>query len=378
MSFTGMTTDEIITALLNAEDVSALVQTLMPIEAPFLDWLGDSGVSATGIKHEYIEDLMLPHYIIASAAVNSATAATGILVNGLGEALTVGTLIENESAAPELMQVSSIAGPNSILVTRNYDGAGYGSLVAGANLYVRGPAAIEGQDHSGADTARLGSRKANTVGYFNIEIAASGSQFQQKTVGRDTFDDRKAKIQLQAPSMLEKEFLRGKLNAANSLGTTSATRTMKGLRAHLSTINSAIVASSFAANPHLYVGNVWEQAFLQGASNTETWGIVAGRTFFRNLSDLNDTKVQDSQQGEEFKRVVRVYQGAFGRAEIFMARSLPATELLLVSRERCKLVPFRPWEFQLMAKSGDNVKGMLVGEYTGEFHHENAMARLYV
>jgi hypothetical protein len=39
-----------------------------------------------------------------------------------GLALTVGTLLENESAAPEVMQVTSIAGPNSILVSRAYGG----------------------------------------------------------------------------------------------------------------------------------------------------------------------------------------------------------------------------------------------------------------
>jgi hypothetical protein len=31
-----------------------------------------------------------------------------------------------------------------------------------------------------------------------------------------------------------------------------------------------------------------------------------------------------------------------------------------------------------MGKSGDNTKGMVVGEYTLELHHQNAMARLRV
>jgi hypothetical protein len=146
----------------------------------------------------------------------------------------------------------------------------------------------------------------------------------------------------------------------------------------LSTINSAITAASFTANPHLYVGNIWEQAFQQGGSPTETWGIVAGRTFFRDLSNLNDTKVTDSNKSETFQRQIRTYVGPFGSAEIFVSRWLPATELLLVPRERIRPVVLRPWEFREMAVSGDNKKGTLLGEYSVEVHHANAMAKLYV
>jgi hypothetical protein len=375
MPFTGNTTNTFITANLAAEDISAIIRTLMPKETPFLDFLGDSGIRATATKHEYIQDYMAPNYIIASAAVNSATAATGILVNGLGQALTVGTLLENETAA-EIMQVTSIAGPNSILVSRNYGGGGIGSLVAGGQFYVRGYAAIEGREHSGDNTGRLGTRHANTVGYFAIDVAASGSQLAQTVYGNDSYANAKAKLPIDAMHALEKEVLRGVLNSTNSLGTTAQTRTMQGLRSFITTINSTVVASSFSANPHLYLGNVWEETFQQGASPSEQWAIVAGRTFFRNISDLNDTKVQDSNAREVFQRVIRTYSGPFGQAEVFQSRAMPATELLLVPRERIKIVPFRDWAMVPMAKTGDNEKDMLVGEYTIEVHHPNAMARL--
>jgi hypothetical protein len=111
------------------------------------------------------------------------------------------------------------------------------------------------------------------------------------------------------PSDLEKEVIRGKLNASNSLGTTTATRTMKGIRDHLTAVNSTIVAASFSANPHLYIGNVWQSAFNNGASADEEWAIVAGYNWYRDISNLNDTKVYDSNVSEVFKRVITVYQG---------------------------------------------------------------------
>jgi len=381
MAFSGLSTNKLFVPNLIAEDLSPVIATLAPYEAPFLEWLGDSPVFATSTKHEFVQDYLRPRYITNSTAVASATAATVIQVNGLGEALTVGTILENESAAPELMQVSSIfPGGNSIQVTRNYDGTGSGSLAAGGNIYVRWPAAEEGHEHSGAHTARFGTRVANTVGYFNIEIAATGTQLAVTQYGNDTYENSRAKVFKEIPGLLESEVIRGKLNATNSLGTTTATRTMLGIRPQLTAINSTVTAASFAANPHLYVGNIHEQVYQAGAATDETWGIVAGRTFFRNLSDLNDTKVQDTNQSELFKRVIRNYEGPFGRCTLFLSRALPSTELLLVPRERIKVVPLqgRSFFYKEMGDSGDNKKGMVVGEYTVEVHHPSAMGRLSV
>jgi hypothetical protein len=379
MAFSGLSTNRLFTPNLIGEDISEIIRTLAPYEAPFLDWLGDSDAFAMSTKHEYIEDFLRPRYIIASTVVNSATAATAFQVGGeLGLALTVGTLLENEGATPEIMQITSIIGAASILVSRNYDGSGIGSLAPGGQFFVRWPGAEEGHEHSGAHTARLGARKANTVGYFNVEIATTGTQEAVVTLGNDAYEQSRAKVFREVPGLLEAEVIRGVLNATNSLGTTTATRTMKGLRGELTAINSTVTASSFTANPHLYIGNVWEQIYNAGASTSEDWGIVAGKTVFRDISNMNDTKIQDSTRNELFKRVVREYEGPFGQSLVFLSRNIGASELLLVPKQRIKVLPLngRSFSYVEMGKSGDNTKGMVVGEYTVEVHHAGAMARL--
>jgi hypothetical protein len=202
----------------------------------------------------------------------------------------------------------------------------------------------------------------------------------RNTLGGESFALARAKLFRQVPSDLEKEVLRGVLNGTNSLGTATTTRTMKGIRSFITTVNSTVAASSFAANPNLYIGDVWQQAFNNGATETETWGIVAGATFFRNMSLLNNTQVFDSNQSELFKRVIRRYEGPFGACTVFLSRVLPATELLVVPQERIKVVPLtgRNFAYQEMGLSGDNIKGAVVGEYTVEVHHPEAMARLRV
>lgn len=378
MAFSGLSSNKLFTANTVGEDLSEVIRTLAPYEAPFLDWLGDPDTYALSTKHEYVEDFLRPRYITTSTAVASNDGTAGwYRINGLGLALTVGTILENESAAPEIMQIQSIYGADSIYVGRNYNGAGVGSLAVGESLFVRWPAAEEGHEHSGAHAARLGNRKANTVGYFSVEIATTGTQLAINTYGGDTYEQARAKVFREVPGLLETEVLRGVLNATNSLGTATATRTMKGIRSEITAINSTLGTGSFAANPHLYIGNVWEQVFQAGAATTETWGIVAGRTAFKSISNLNDTKVTDSNRTELFKRVVREYNGPFGLATVFLSRALPANEIVLIPRERVRVVPLngRSFSYVEMGRSGDNVKGMVVGEYTVECHHPSAMAR---
>lgn len=384
MAFTGLSAKEGFNASLLQEDVSNLVRMLSPKETPILDWLGDGNFFATQIKHEYIEDYQLPNYIIASTAINSATAATAFQVNGLGLALNYGQLLENESAAPEVMQVNSIFGANSIGVTRNYDGAGVGSLAAGGQLYVRAAVGVEGADHNGNDTRRLGTRSANTVGLFRMELAESATITSANLLGANSWEMRKAKGLTDILHQLEKEVVRGKWNTTNSLGTaTGADRTFRGIRPQLSTVNSTIVSASFVANPHLYIGNLWQQIYNNGAATTDSWGLIAGPTWFKALSDLNDTKVEDSNKSTDFQRVIRRYTGPFGSCELFLSRVLqggPAgsngAELLLVPRERVQVGPLQGRSFSIddMAKTGDNRKALITGEYTLELYHESGMA----
>lgn len=380
MAFTGLSTNDLFTSSTLGEDISRIIGLLTPVESEFLDWLGDPDVFATSTKHEFVEGFLRPTYIITSTGINSATAATGATINGHGAALTVGTLLENETSA-EIMQVTSAVGPNSVLFSRNYDGSGIGSLAVGGRLRVRWPAGVEGADHDGTNAQRNGNRRANTVGLFNVPIAASGTALAiaNNILGGDSYESNRAKIFREVPYRLEEAALTGVLNAANSLASETTTRTMLGLRPQITTVNSQVVVASFAANPALYIGNVWEQVFDQGGSVNEQWALVCGRTTYKDISNLNDTSVMvDNVSSSEFRRVIRQYTGAFGGAQVLLSRALANTDVLLVPRERVKVVPLqgRSFSYLEMGMQGDSRKGMVVGEYTIEAHHTAAMGRI--
>lgn len=379
MAFTGLASDEMFTASNNAEDCSPTIAMLSPTETPFLDWVGFQTLTAKSTLHTFLEEELRPNTVVTAGAMASATANTGVQIDDFGDLLTVGTLLENRGV--EVMRVVSIAGATSILLQRGVDAGGtIGSLVADTTLYVRGAYGLEGAEHPDTDVSRPRRLKTTTIGLFHLPIAISNTQLSITTKGNagDEFEKQKNNRIVEAIRDLEKEILAG--NGVNSTMNASNYRNIRGLRAEVTSINSTVSAASFAADPHLYIGNVMEQAFLANADPNEEWGVVAGTTFYRNISDLNDAKVQDSNQSESFKRVIRNYAGPFGNMTVMLSRNLAATELYCVPRNRVKPVVLQGRSFQIeeMGKTGDSRKALLTGEYGVEIHHAYAMARLRV
>jgi hypothetical protein len=347
MAFSGLSTFDQFTATggsLIAEDVSATIALLSIAETPLLDFLGDSNSMATNVVHEYIEEELRPNYLTNSTAITSDTAASGIRLAAFGDLLTVGTLLENETQA-EVMQVTSVVGPFSVLVSRNYGAAGVGSLAANGRLFVRAPLALEGQDPAG-DVTRARRRKQAYVKFFQLPITISLTQLAVSglSVGDEYERQKMARIK-ESLRDLEKEVIRG-IVSGNSIGSESVFRSFNGLRAQVGSINSLLGVGSLQAAPHTYIGNAWKAAFDNGLRETENVALVCGPSAYKAVSDLNDTKVQDSNKSTVFQRRIRTYAGPFGTAEVILSPWMPDLSILGITKERVKVVPLNKRAFQ--------------------------------
>jgi hypothetical protein len=380
MPFSGLSTFDQFTASggsLIEEDVSPTIKLLSIREAPLLDWLGDGDFMAKNVVHEFVEEELRPNYLTTAGAINSATAATGINLVGLGDTLTVGTLLENESEAPEIMQVTSVVGPASVLVSRNFASAGIGSLVSGGRLFVRAPLALEGQDAVG-DVTRARRRKQTYLKFFQVPITVSLTQAAVKGIGiEDEYEHQKMLRLAEAVRDLEKEVIRGRASG-NSIGSESVYRSFNGLRASIGSINSTVTAASFTANPHLYIGNVWKAAYDAGMRSNETVALVCGAGAYQDISNLNDTKVQDSNTHTLFQRQIRQYAGPFGNAAVLLSPWMPDRGVLGITKERVKVGPLQGRSFRHipLAMTGSARKGAVEGEYTVEIHHSQALFQI--
>lgn len=377
MAFTGKASYDNIALV--GEDVSDLVALLAPTETPFLNLLSAAG-PATSTWHQWTEELIGPSTIIASAAVNSATAATGILINATGTYLQAGMLLQLESGAPgvgnEVVQITSAVGANSILVARNKGGV-VSSLAAGGTITVLGTAALEGDDVL-VDVTRKTTRGANATQIFKKDIIISGTDMAMSYAPNagDMFNHQAGLRLRENLRDLEKTIFRGVL--ISSVGTSAITRTMQGLESKLTGINSTIVAASFTANPVLYINDVWQRCWDAGARDIDV--LVAGATWKRDISGTNASVLSVEQADTTVQRKVEYFQGDFGAARVVLSPWIHPSSFFLVSSGRVRPVPLQGRSFQIerTAKVGDAVKGMVVGEYTVEIHQAQAMAQAHI
>ncbi len=364
------------------EDVSPLVHNYSPFDTPFLDLLPPALQAGASIDHWWVEEALGPDTLINSTAVNSATAATGIQINGFGNQLQVGMVLEMQSDAAgvdnELLQITSVPGPNSILVSRAFDSTLNNSLAPGGTLTVVSTAELEGSETTG-DVNRPRTRRHNFMQIFKKPIKITGTDravsYNPGGLG-DEFDHQAVLRTRELMRDVEKAVFRGRLSG-NSIGSETAYRTMGGLREFITNINSVIVATSFATDPLLYTNNMMQSAWNAGRRNLDI--IVAGSTWKRNLSAIA-TAVRPVQQDQGDTRIVQFkdyIETDFGTCRLVLSPWLNATEMFGVCSEDIRIVPLQGRSFARvdLAKTGDSDKAHVIGEYTMEIHHPDKMFR---
>lgn len=356
------------------EDVSEIMLLISARETPFLDLLTAPDAAATNVYHQWSEELLGPDRITASTAINSATALSPIQVNGFGNQLQVGMILETEpaSGASELTQIASIVGANSIVLTRGFGGTAVNSMNPGASLFVVSTAEQEGSETSG-DVHRPRVRRANYTQIFKKPITISGTDQSVVTapgVGSE-FDHQTTLRAMELARDLEKAVFRSV--AANTIGADDVYRTMDGLRAQLTAINSTITTNSFAADPITYVNNLMQEAWNVGTRDLNV--LAMGGTWKKHLSNTNAAKLQVTQDERGIERLVEFVTTDFGQLRVLLTPWLPDEHMMGVSTQRIRVVPLRGRSFQreILAKTGDNFKGHIIGEYTVETHHPNKM-----
>ena len=355
-----------------AEDVSDIIGMISPDETPLLDVLGDAPRPAQNVYHEWLEDELSPNTIVSSSLVLPAGTALGVHVAGgaIAGYIQTGALLKNKRTG-EYMQVAG-TNTNSITVTRAFGGTSAATILAGDEVFVISDAALEGADVS-VDTSRPRTRQNNYTQIFKKDVIVSGTVQAVNMLGNisDEFDYQRSKKVREAIRDLEKATIQGKLSG-NSLGSSSAYRTMRGIWDFITT-NSTSTAT---LSPDV-LDTVIQGAWDQGATDLDV--IVCDASWKRVIDAFNETRVEVTQESEFYKRRISLYEGTFGTHRVVLSRWMPATSLMVLSSERCHVVPLqgRSFTFEQVSRTGDSEKGMVLGEYTTEVMNEEGLAKAY-
>lgn len=83
---------------------------------------------------------------------------------------------------------------------------------------------------------------------------------------------------------------------------------------------------------------------------------------------------RDINNGRQVVNAVDLYVSPFGEVKIYLNRFLAAGDTLIFDPEMWKQCTLRPWARETLAKDGDNMKMMIVGEYSLKHKNQKASA----
>jgi hypothetical protein len=365
LAFNGLATYDAFSAI--GEDVSDLVAFLAPYETPLLDALGTSDYSAANVKHEWLEDSLNPSTDVVSTAVASTTAQTGMNV-AHSTYFRLGDIVQVEA---EVMMVSSVFAANTIGVTRGYGGTGAAAHTAGAAVSIIGNAALEGED-TDEDRSTVPARKANYCQIFKAGIKVSGTAQAVGWLGSaNRLADAKVARLRELLRDLEKTILLGRTDVA-TIGSDSARRSMAGIVGSLAT--NVVSCGTLTES---WLGNLLQSCYDQGSRDVDL--ILAPPKQKRIISSWNSSRIHVTNDETIFRNAVEVYESDFGVQRVIMSRWLPEDVVVALDASRIKVVPLagRSFAYEELAKTGDSIRGQVVGEYTIELRNENAHGMLH-
>jgi hypothetical protein len=372
MSFTGKATYSAGATLPEiAEDVSDLVAINSPVETPLLDALGDAPRAAHSTIHEWLEDALVPN----TDLVTDAPAASTIEVANF-DRFRAGDQIMIRGQS-ELMMVESVNTSTSVItVTRNYGGSSSGSIAADDVIVNLGNAALEGGDAGDARfTTR--SRKTNYTQIFSVPVEVSGSELAVKQLAvADELDYQKAQRTRELLRDLESSVINGIPPAADTEGSATVRRTMRGINNFIATNRFTPGSGGFPAGSALTetqlnaaLREIWKN------SNGSVDLIVVGGPEKRAINNfVQSDRRFFSPDDQSYKSLVSIYESDFGVCRVVLCRSVPIGTVLLLDSSRVDVLNLagRSFQYKPLSRTGDRESGLIVGEYTLELRNENA------
>ena len=106
---------------------------------------------------------------------------------------------------------------------------------------------------------------------------------------------------------------------------------------------------------------------IQGTIN-EAW---VNPLMLDKFLGLNNDKLIIERTDQQVGRVVKSYLSNYGTVQLNPSNEIPADEIMIIDSSKVSVKPLkgRAAFYEELAKTGDSVKGQIIGEYTVEFRN---------
>lgn len=337
--------------------VSDMIDVISPFDVPLVGTNGADGRSTLSRdtmfekKIEWMdEELLVPRTTLGA---NYTAAATFITVAaGERERFQTGDLIRVDA---ETMRVTGYGTTADTLTIETWAGSN-ANHTSGAQLVGIGSALAEGSDPPSPRTRDRVMRHNISEIFGPVQVQVSGTEQVVRKYGlpMSEFDYQIANRTKEQFVALEQALLYG----VRVDDTSDEQRSMGGLDYYITTN----VDSTTTDITDALLATQLQNSFNLGGTGVSTLLVPAGQK--RKLSQLSNTLVRYNQ-GERVRGfVVDTIETDFGVLNIILNRWLRSSDMFGFNREQATLFSLRPFFFENLAKTGDSVKGMVVGEYS--------------
>ena len=337
--------------------ISDVIQMVDPRDTPLLSRLGLDGargkfnIRLNGHKIELLEDELDPLETAANNGVTIGAADTTFIVADASVFQDGHVILVDE----EYMVVKSAdSAANEIEVySRSYGGVN-ATHAADAPILIVGMARLEGDDADFGPIVDL-SAPFNYTSIFQKAVQVSGTQ---QVISQYGIEDEFLYQANKAVPHLLRLVERAAFHGVRSEGSAGAPRSMGGLGTFL-TSNSLDAAGPIVKED---VDSVMEEIFMNGGHPDLLVMNPRVANQLRALLD-NSSFVRISQDENKIglsaiEKVITQY----GQLELVMDRWCPISTAFLLQSDKVGFYTLRNFAMNELARSGDNVKGEVVGE----------------
>jgi hypothetical protein len=350
--------------------ITDYITLIDPSDAPLVEALGGLDGAAgkfkfvnKGTNPQWLEDTLTPLTSTMTSSTDHTTSDTTAILVSDPNVFQEGHIVLVDS---EQMWVSAVNGSTSALtVTRDYGGT-QATHASGSTVTIIGMARLEGDDSDdiGFTDRTVGS---NYTQIFHQEIKVSETQrvIDQWGIG-DEFDYQAKKAIPSLMRLIEKQLFYGTVKA----GSASTPRAFGGLETYI-TDNKQDYGASLLQS---HFENAVMSAYTDGG--TGPWIAACYPTHLQTIKGFYDSsaflRVDPSQS--QVGMVVDEIITPFGNVKLLLDRWAKSTTIPIIDPQHAGLLTLRPFTQEPLAKTGDSVKGEVVGEFTFCLRQDKAHA----
>jgi hypothetical protein len=339
--------------------ITDVISLIDPSDAPLIERLGGLDGAAgkfrfsawPGTNPSWLED-SLPGL---STALQVATIAS----NATSATVTDATLFQDGHIIlidAQTFWVSAVNTTTNVLTFASLGGTG-ASHATNTTISIIGVARLEGDDSDpvGFTTRATGS---NYTQIWHSEIKASRTMAQMAQWGIDNeFDYQASKAVPGLMRLMEKQLF---ANVAPSAGSASAPRVMGALTAYITT-NATTGATMTKAS----FDNAVKLAYASGG--TGPWVAPVSPTNFakvRGFYENSNYLVVQRDDAVVGMPPVQSVRTPFGDVELLLDRWASDSFIYIIDPKNAGLITYSPFTQEMLAKTGDSLKGEVVGEFS--------------